>query len=140
MIPSKTGTKLKEKNNSYPNVSTQFKKGKEWKGNAKGRPKKEKVISDIIREYLSEVPPIKIRGEVNKDKTWAQLVALGMLYKAVKGDAAMARELMDRLEGKVVLPIGGEDGEPIVTQIVVTNKITEALTKAILNGERTGKE
>ena len=46
-------------------------------------------------------------------KTWRQLIARAVLYGAAKGDTKMIGELWDRLEGKVLQPIGGEGGEPM---------------------------
>ena len=88
-----------------------FKKGEVH--NPHGRPRKELSITDALRTLMDEVPTIKIGNTVNTDKTWAQLVALGMLLKATKGDASMAREIIDRLEGKVAQPVTGEGGGPI---------------------------
>lgn len=38
-----------------PKEDTQFKSGKDWTGNANGRPKG-KTIKDLVREYLEEHP------------------------------------------------------------------------------------
>ena len=94
-----------------------FKKGEVH--NPHGRPRKELSITDALRTLMDEVPTIKIGSTVNTDKTWAQLVALGMLLKATKGDASMAREIIDRLEGKVAQPVTGADGERLTFNLVV---------------------
>ncbi len=52
-------------------------------------------------------------------KTWRQLIAKCILIGAAERRPLMVRELLDRLEGKVPLPvqpIGG--GEPIVFRVV----------------------
>ena len=75
-------------------------------GNLHGRPKRELSITNIQREMLNEVCPFDPKG-----RTW--LIALaeaGMRLALVKPDAM--RELRDRLEGKVMQPIGGADGKP----------------------------
>jgi hypothetical protein len=80
---------------------------------------------------MHEIPQITVGGSKNTDKTWAQLVALGMLLKSVKGDASMAREIIDRLEGKVAQPIAGANGEPIALNIVVSSQSAKGTLDSI---------
>jgi hypothetical protein len=105
------------KQSNYKNLNKgHFKKG--VSGNPKGRPVKELSITQALRDYMHEIPQITVGGSKNTDKTWAQLVALGMLLKSVKGDASMAREIIDRLEGKVAQPVTGEGGGPVMIEYV----------------------
>ena len=103
------------------NVNKQDKRGKNpnslknLRPNKNGRPRKEVSITNALREYMTEVPTITVGGQKNTDKTWAQLVALGMLLKSVKGDASMAREIIDRLEGKVTIPVSVENKKKELT-------------------------
>ena len=57
--------------------------------------------------------------------------------RGCKGYAKLTGELLDRLDGKVTQPIGGEDGGPIKTEIIVSSDTAKKLTKSILNGEGT---
>ena len=106
-----------------------WKKGES--GNPHGRKPKELSITQALRDYMHEIPQITVGGQKNTDKTWAQLVALGMLLKTVKGDASMAREIIDRLEGKVAQPIAGANGEPIALNIVVNSQAAKGTLDSI---------
>jgi len=68
--------------------------------------------------------------------TWLEWLAeRGM---ALAGEnATYYKELLDRLEGKVTQPIGGDGGEPIKTEIIVSSQTAKNLTQAILNGKGT---
>ena len=101
------------------------------RANPNGRPRKELSITQALRDYMHEIPQITVGGSKNTDKTWAQLVALGMLLKSVKGDASMAREIIDRLEGKVAQPIAGANGEPIALNIVVNSQAAKGTLDSI---------
>ena len=113
------------KNGKKTGNSTTFKKGNKF---GKGRPVKELSITQALRDYMHEIPQITVGGQKNTDKTWAQLVALGMLLKTVKGDASMAREIIDRLEGKVTLPVSVEDKQKTIEEM------TDAELEAIARG------
>jgi len=72
----------------------------------KGRPKRELSLTNCAREKLSKECPYAV------GKTWLQYLADRWLRMAVE-NASYFRELMDRLEGKVVQPVSGEGGGPI---------------------------
>ncbi len=80
---------------------------------------------------MDEVPEIVINDQKNTTKTWAQLVALGMLYKAAKGDPTMAREVIDRLEGRPAQVISGPDAGPIQINQTIKHITQEELTPAL---------
>ena len=40
-------------------------------------------------------------------------MALGQLRSAVRGNTVAAKEIADRIEGRVTQPISGENGEPV---------------------------
>jgi len=88
-----------------------FLPGNRGNPNARGRPPNELCITNIQREMLSQPCPYA------EGKTWAQWLARRGMELAGE-NPAYYRELMDRLEGKVVQPIGGDPNMPIVTQIV----------------------
>jgi len=100
---------------------TSFKKGNKY---GKGRPTKEHSVTEALRELAPEILEISLGGKKNTTKTAVQLMALGMYLKAIKGDASMAREIIDRLEGKVPQGIEatGKDGEAIRIEYVNASK------------------
>ena len=86
------------------NRATQFRKGQS--GNPGGRPKR-KPISEALTELLDlELPKYK----KFRPKTSAQKIAKRMIDDAVKGVTTLVREVLDRTEGKVPLPITGDNG------------------------------
>ena len=109
---------------------------KNLRPNKNGRPRKELSITQALRDYMNEVPTITIGGQKNTDKTWAQLVALGMLLKSVKGDASMAREILDRLEGRVpqTTELTGADGGAVKYEINVTDSDTKDRLGKLVGG------
>jgi len=110
------------------NVKKREKKGvnpnslKNLRPNLKGRPTKEHSVTEALRELAPEILEITIGGKKNTTRTAVQLMALGMYLKAIKGDASMAREIIDRLEGKVAQPLSGANGEPLSLNIIVKTK------------------
>jgi hypothetical protein len=76
-------------------------------GNPAGRPPREVCITDITREQLGEPCP------KDPSKTWAKYLSDKWLDLACENIQAF-KELMERLEGKVVFPIAAET-PPVVT-------------------------
>jgi hypothetical protein len=85
-----------------------FQKGQS--GNPRGRPPKELCITDITREQLGE-PCSK-----DPSKTWAKYLSDKWLDLACENIQAF-KELMERLEGKVVFPVRAENPPDIVFTI-----------------------
>jgi len=78
-------------------------------GNPKGRPLKEKLISDKLLKFLRDDPALLER------------LAKTLLDLALeKKDLSAIREIIDRLEGKAIQPVahGGPDGEDLVIQLM----------------------
>src|SRR5439155_22083745 len=79
---------------------------KPWKkgqsGNLSGRPKK-KPITEAYEHQLKQSLPddFRIRMKLPKGATWADALAVGQIRSAVKGNTQAAKEIADRLEGKV---------------------------------------
>ena len=75
-----------------------FKKGKEWKGNAKGAPKKLPALKELMRQVLGHDGDDLTKSEMGK-----VVKALADTAKSKKSFAQVnaARELMDRVFGKV---------------------------------------
>lgn len=82
-------------------------------GNPKGRPKGSRTIITIVREML-ELRTIRGKPLPN-GMTVAESLADVMLVHALKGDFRYVKELLDRVEGKVVdrHEVTGAEGGPI---------------------------
>ena len=90
--------------NSLANLKP-FQKG--GNANPKGRPSKDVSLTSLLKIEIEKVPP----GE-KQNRTWRQLLVLAWLTGAMK-NPALLKELLERLEGKVTQPIGGEGGGPV---------------------------
>ena len=114
-----------------------------WKpgqsGNPKGRPKNVTYISEELRKFMQSVPALVGKDGKPNTSTGAELIALAWFKGMMKGNPALLKEALDRLEGKVAQPveIGGNDGEPINAIIQVVSENSKALTREIINGKRT---
>jgi len=100
------------------------------------RAKRDYSITRIIKEML-DLPADVVLPGADGTKTWRQLIARAVLYGAAKGETAMVKELFDRLEGKVLQPVGGEGGSPIKTEVTVVSQRAKELTEAVLAGKGT---
>jgi hypothetical protein len=96
--------------------------------NPGGRPKKA-PISDAYTHHVGMPLPDDIRSKLRlpKGATWADAMALGQLRSAVKGNTVAAKEIADRIEGRVTQPISGEDGGPV--QVTWTLEVIGQETK-----------
>jgi Family of unknown function (DUF5681) len=86
-----------------PPVETRWKKGQS--GNPGGRPKK-KPLSDAYRKSLSLVITPEMAKEMRlpagiAGMTIADVIAMGQAMAAIKGSTIAAREIADRIEGRV---------------------------------------
>jgi len=88
--------------------------------NPGGRPRRA-PISEAYAHHVGMPLPEAIRSKLRlpKGAKWADAMALGQLHSAVKGNTVAAREIADRIEGRVLQPIGGEDGGPVAVRWVV---------------------
>jgi hypothetical protein len=89
-----------------------------WK---KGQRPRRAPISDAYAFHVGTPLPEAIRSKLRlpEGARWADAMALGQLHSAVKGNTVAAREIADRVEGRVLQPIGGEDGGPVQVKWVV---------------------
>jgi hypothetical protein len=80
--------------------------------NPGGRPKKA-PISEAYAHHVGDPLPDDIRSKLRlpKGATWADAIALGQLRAAVKGNTVAAKEIADRVEGRVPLPMEVETPE-----------------------------
>ena len=69
------------------------------RANPNGRPKKDVSLTSLLKEEINTIPPGEKQG-----RTWRQLLVLAWLSGAMKNPVLM-KELLDRLEGKVVQPV-----------------------------------
>jgi hypothetical protein len=102
---------------SDPSVgeATQFKPGQS--GNPGGRPKM-KPITDAYRAILASENP-----EEFQPKTGAERIAFEVYQQAKTGRLRHAKEITDRVEGRVTQPVAGaEDGELVVRIVGVGNE------------------
>lgn len=104
---NRRGMSQKSQNNLHPRL----------KGN--NHAKKDYSITRIIKEMLDQ-PAVERWLEVEdkgKELTWRQAIAQRILIEAAKGNAKVTSELLDRLEGKVTQPIGGDKDNPLQIEI-----------------------
>ena len=116
----------------HPNSLKNLEKGRFKKGevsNPRGRPAKELCITSILREQLGEPCPYA------EGKTWAEWIARRALELAGE-NPAYYRELLDRLEGKVVQPIEGQITTDVVF-IIGKGYSNNKLDMQLSEGDRT---
>ena len=106
-------------------MSDRDQNGKFIKGNpgGPGRPPKALCISDLTAELLAKESPEFARDKsgrkTKKHITYLQAFVVSQVTRAINGDAAAARNVWERIEGKVpqALEHGNEDGQPFIIQI-----------------------
>jgi hypothetical protein len=94
--------------------------------NPTGRPKK-KPVTESYESIITEKLPDALRTfrlgrsniELKAGATFADLLALGQVISATKGNTAAAAEIANRIEAKVAQPVTGADGGPIKWEIEV---------------------
>ena len=86
-----------------PNSRKNLEKGREGNNHAN----KDYSITRIVKEWIDEPAEERFLETYDKGKelTWRQAIALRMLRDGVTGKY---NELLDRVEGKVTQPIGGD--------------------------------
>ena len=101
-------------------------------GNLRGAPRRDVSLTSLLKQEIEKIPP----GEKH-NRNWRQLLVLAWLTGAMK-NPVLFKELLDRLEGKVVQPVGGAaGGEPVKVEIIVSSEIARVLTEEITRGEGT---
>ena len=102
---------------------------------------KDYSITRIVKSMLDDAADERWLEVEDKGKgvTWRQAIAKRLLIEAVRGNAKICSELLDRLEGKVTLPIGGEGGGPIGVEVDIKQKLISELNRlATRTGEAGG--
>jgi hypothetical protein len=98
-----------------------------WKpgqsGNPAGRPKSARIISDRITELLEAT---EIAGKkLPKGQKAADLVARKILELALRGNVAIIRELLDRMEGRVAGDDRGQQDDAAATLVKAVLQMQE---------------
>jgi len=110
-----------------------------WKpgqsGNPKGRPKKDVCLTSMVKQLMDDVPELMIGNKKNK-KTWRELIVQAWLVGSYKGNATMFTQLLERIEGKVALPITGGQGEPLIAPTVAFHFADGTVIKPQRNGHK----
>ena len=114
-----------------PNSLKNLKPYKKGQSGHPGRTPKDVSLTSLLKEQIDTVPAGEKQG-----RTWRQLLVLAWLTGAMK-NPVLLKEVLDRLEGKVTQPIGGEGGQPIKIEVVVASDNAKKLTKAVIAGKGT---
>lgn len=93
----------------------------------------------LIRQELTQIPDKALDGEENKERlTNAKLIVKRIIREAVDGNVSLARELIDRMDGRSVQAISGPGGSPIEIQqsvrLISQSEISMALEALLLGG------
>ena len=88
--------------------------------NPGGRPRKA-PISDAYLQMIGQRLPDETRRALRlaKGSTWAHAMAAGQLRSAVKGNTPAAKEIADRVEGRVPLPVNLDADEYQDVHVVI---------------------
>jgi len=135
MVQEERKTNLNTRGNRRgmsPNSRKNLGKGREGNNHAQ----KDYSVTRIVKELIDELAEERFLDINDKGRglTWRQAIALRMLRDGVGGKYS---ELLERLEGKVVQPIGGEGGKDLTFNIVVSGEQTKDMVSRVLAGERT---
>jgi hypothetical protein len=89
--------------------------------NPGGRPKKA-PISEAYEHHVTErlTDDIRRRFRLRKGATWADAIAVKQIHAALRGNTVAAKEIADRIEGRVRLPVAVEtpEGEGFRIEVV----------------------
>ena len=81
--------------------------------NPKGRPVKDCSLTSLLKLELDKHPVV---NGVKSDMTWRELLVQSWLRTSMK-NPVLFKEILDRVEGKVMQPVAGEDGGAIPVRI-----------------------
>ena len=113
-----------------PNPQNVIGKGHRFKKGETGNPKGRPPVIPELKALLAEV-----MGEEKQGLTAVKALLKSLMQRAIKGDTAAARELLDRAYGKATLPIDHTTGGDKITtyQIEVSNPETATKLNKWLN-------
>lgn len=114
----------RERKRPMPPEEYRFKPGQS--GNPGGRPK-EKPVTDELRRLMDREVPNDREG-----RTYAEVLAQAILHAALKGKVDAARELLDRIEGRVPHSVAAvvETPRENLTREQVEERLREILHRA----------
>ena len=80
-----------------------------WKGGP-GRPPKDESITHLTREHLNEKIKVPVKDRIGRRRgtrtvTRLQLFVESQVARAINGDSHAAKNVWERIEGRVPLPI-----------------------------------
>lgn len=120
-----------------PPKHTQFKPGKS--GNPKGRPKRRKNYTTIVREALSKKVAVSEGGRV-REVSYAEAVVMALTAKALKGDVRAAESLLRLMQRHLAGWDEAESGSAIDPEIVIQFIDAKGRPKSIGKNSADGKE
>jgi len=107
-------------------------------GNPSGRPPKAKLLTDILEDYLKRECHVdnditsrlkELAGKENP--TWADIMAIGTVLLALRGNPAALKEIWERIDGKITQPISGPGGGDIPLRVKSRKKLTPEQSAAL---------
>jgi len=137
MDNSKEQMKNKEdKRGKHPNSLKNLEIGQRmaWNKGKSGNPNGYS-LTGLVKKLLKEVPEIQIGGKRNT-RTWRELIVQAWLVGSYQGNATLFKELLERIEGKVALPITGSQGEPLIPPVVRFHLPDGTVIKPPRNGHK----
>lgn len=106
-----------------PGNSQAFKAGRDWTGNAAGRPKHKTLTEELVKMLDKPATSLNFMAKVARalgvdpgELTVREVLVLSSLAHGTKGQPAILNALWDRVDGKVAERIAGHDGGPLVVQ------------------------
>lgn len=87
-------------------------------GNPNGKPKTGYTLTNILNKKLLEKPDPKYFNafngiKIDPDWTWADVIIVAALQQAGKGNGRMLELIWERTEGKLPIPVTGDEERPI---------------------------
>ena len=81
-------------------------------GNPNGKPKNDVSLTTLLKAQLIRPCPGDKQG-----RTWREVLVLAWLTGAMK-NPMLLKELVERVDGRVMQPVGGENGGPLTIKVV----------------------
>ena len=93
----------------------------------------------LLREELTHIPDKALDGEENKERlTNAKLLVKRIMKEAIEGNVSLAREVLDRIDGRSAQVISGPGDSPIEVQqsvrLISQSEMSMALEALLLYG------
>jgi hypothetical protein len=86
-------------------------------GNPAGR-KPGSGLTDLLRKEIEKIDPT----DENK-RTYKEKIVIATMRLAIRGNAAAMREIWERMDGKVMQPIGGDLQSPVSVMITTLSEL-----------------